>query len=290
MGWDDDIVLTETVVWSCTACAILVGDIANQIYELRSMRPRRARIVAAASPWRRSRYDYLSPSPWPGMIRPSSRGALLRAGDSVAIFRDAREKFLDAASFGQSSFYFQHHRMACVDEIRSGNFIETLQRIAELNSAVRILVKFKRSRYVAEIRSAIEKRIIGLFGFQTGQSEERAAGMFVVSECCNSRRRVHNGPNAIERRQRVKRGCSVHAIERIAAAQNQHRPHSKNSAQRRPSLCNPVDARPGQRLFRGQAPMNGWMGRELSANLAHYVVDTTAPRYRVNLPWQGCAF
>jgi hypothetical protein len=50
MGWDDDPVLVETVVWSCTACAILVGDIANQIYELRSMRPRRVRIPAAAQP------------------------------------------------------------------------------------------------------------------------------------------------------------------------------------------------------------------------------------------------
>jgi hypothetical protein len=50
MGWDDDIVLTETVVWSCTACAILVGDIANQIYELRSMRPRRARMPASVQP------------------------------------------------------------------------------------------------------------------------------------------------------------------------------------------------------------------------------------------------
>ena len=50
MGWDDDPVIVETVVWSCTASAILLGDIANQIYELRSMRPRRARIPAAAQP------------------------------------------------------------------------------------------------------------------------------------------------------------------------------------------------------------------------------------------------
>jgi hypothetical protein len=49
MGWDDDPVIVETVVWSCTASAILIGDIANQIYELRSMRPRRARIPAAAA-------------------------------------------------------------------------------------------------------------------------------------------------------------------------------------------------------------------------------------------------
>src|SRR5947207_15048513 len=47
MGWDNDPVIVETVVWSCTASAILIGDIANQIYELRSMRPRRARIPAA---------------------------------------------------------------------------------------------------------------------------------------------------------------------------------------------------------------------------------------------------
>ena len=47
MGWDDDPVIVETVVWSCTACAILIGDVANQIYELRSMRPRRARMPAA---------------------------------------------------------------------------------------------------------------------------------------------------------------------------------------------------------------------------------------------------
>jgi hypothetical protein len=54
MGWDQDPVIVETVVWSCTASVILIGDIANQIYELRSMRPRRARIPAA-QPWRRSR-------------------------------------------------------------------------------------------------------------------------------------------------------------------------------------------------------------------------------------------
>src|SRR5258706_4342835 len=50
MGWDNDPVIVETVVWSCTASAILLGDIANQIYELRSMRPRRARMPAAAQP------------------------------------------------------------------------------------------------------------------------------------------------------------------------------------------------------------------------------------------------
>ena len=42
MGWDKDPVMLEIVVWSCTASAILVGDLANQVYELQSMRPRRA--------------------------------------------------------------------------------------------------------------------------------------------------------------------------------------------------------------------------------------------------------
>ena len=32
----------ETVVWSCTASSLLVGDIANQIYERRSRLPLRA--------------------------------------------------------------------------------------------------------------------------------------------------------------------------------------------------------------------------------------------------------
>jgi len=50
MGWDDDPVLVETVVWSCTACAILIGDIANQIYELSLIRPRRAPRAAVAVP------------------------------------------------------------------------------------------------------------------------------------------------------------------------------------------------------------------------------------------------
>jgi len=42
MGWDQpmDPATLETVVWCFTATAILVGDIANQIYEIRSMRPR----------------------------------------------------------------------------------------------------------------------------------------------------------------------------------------------------------------------------------------------------------
>jgi len=42
-GWEQDPAMVETVVWSCTASAILVGDIANQIYELQSMRRRPAR-------------------------------------------------------------------------------------------------------------------------------------------------------------------------------------------------------------------------------------------------------
>jgi uncharacterized membrane protein len=42
-GWEKDPVIGETVVWSCTALAILIGDLANQVYELQSMRPRRAR-------------------------------------------------------------------------------------------------------------------------------------------------------------------------------------------------------------------------------------------------------
>jgi hypothetical protein len=46
-GWDQpstDPVIVETVVWCFTASSILVGDIANQIYELQSLRPRRARM------------------------------------------------------------------------------------------------------------------------------------------------------------------------------------------------------------------------------------------------------
>ena len=37
-GWGQDPVMVETVVWSCTACAILIGDLANQVYELQSLR------------------------------------------------------------------------------------------------------------------------------------------------------------------------------------------------------------------------------------------------------------
>jgi uncharacterized membrane protein len=52
MGWDRDVVMVETVVWACTASAILIGDLANQVYELRSMRRRPSmgplvRVVAA---------------------------------------------------------------------------------------------------------------------------------------------------------------------------------------------------------------------------------------------------
>jgi hypothetical protein len=38
-----DWTITETAVWSCLAFSVLVGDLANQWYELRSIRPRRAR-------------------------------------------------------------------------------------------------------------------------------------------------------------------------------------------------------------------------------------------------------
>ena len=48
MGWDNDPVALETTVWTCTALAVLIGDIANQIYELRIMRPRRMAASAAA--------------------------------------------------------------------------------------------------------------------------------------------------------------------------------------------------------------------------------------------------
>jgi hypothetical protein len=42
-GWENDPVIAETVVWSCTALAILIGDLVNQVYELQSMRPRYTR-------------------------------------------------------------------------------------------------------------------------------------------------------------------------------------------------------------------------------------------------------
>jgi len=43
-GWDRDPAMTELVVWCFTATAVLVGDIANQLYELHAMRPRTARM------------------------------------------------------------------------------------------------------------------------------------------------------------------------------------------------------------------------------------------------------
>jgi uncharacterized membrane protein len=45
MGWDKDPVMVETMVWTCVALAVLIGDIANQAYELRSMRPRPVRVA-----------------------------------------------------------------------------------------------------------------------------------------------------------------------------------------------------------------------------------------------------
>jgi hypothetical protein len=47
MGLDDDPVIGETVFWCCTASAILIGDLANQVYELQSTRPLRARAPIA---------------------------------------------------------------------------------------------------------------------------------------------------------------------------------------------------------------------------------------------------
>ena len=45
---------TELVVWICVALSILIGDLANQWYELASARPRTARAqrteIAALSP------------------------------------------------------------------------------------------------------------------------------------------------------------------------------------------------------------------------------------------------
>jgi hypothetical protein len=46
IGWDQplDWAVLETVVWTCVAFSVLIGDIANQLYELRSMRSRPARV------------------------------------------------------------------------------------------------------------------------------------------------------------------------------------------------------------------------------------------------------
>lgn len=41
--------VTEIVVWSCVATGVLVGDLANQWYELQSTRARTARVPASAS-------------------------------------------------------------------------------------------------------------------------------------------------------------------------------------------------------------------------------------------------
>ena len=43
-----DWAIAETVVWACTAMALLVGDLANQVYELRTAKPQPARARAAA--------------------------------------------------------------------------------------------------------------------------------------------------------------------------------------------------------------------------------------------------
>jgi uncharacterized membrane protein len=43
MGWGQDPAMLEIVVWSCTASAILIGDLVNQVYELQSMRQRPGR-------------------------------------------------------------------------------------------------------------------------------------------------------------------------------------------------------------------------------------------------------
>ena len=40
----------ETVVWVCTACSVLIGDLANQVYELQSAAPRPALARAKAAP------------------------------------------------------------------------------------------------------------------------------------------------------------------------------------------------------------------------------------------------
>lgn len=48
-GWDQppNFEITETVVWVCVALAVLLGDLANQVYELQSGRLRPARPQAA---------------------------------------------------------------------------------------------------------------------------------------------------------------------------------------------------------------------------------------------------
>jgi uncharacterized membrane protein len=45
-GWDQplDYTILEPVLWVCLAFSVLAGDIANQVYELQSLRPRRSRM------------------------------------------------------------------------------------------------------------------------------------------------------------------------------------------------------------------------------------------------------
>jgi uncharacterized membrane protein len=53
-GWDQNVeqnaVIIETVVWCFTATSVLMGDIANQIYELQPTRSRRTRAQALPEP------------------------------------------------------------------------------------------------------------------------------------------------------------------------------------------------------------------------------------------------
>lgn len=46
-GWEQDPVIVETVVWSCTASAILIADIVLQVQDLLAMRSRRSRAPIA---------------------------------------------------------------------------------------------------------------------------------------------------------------------------------------------------------------------------------------------------
>jgi len=50
-GWDRPVnfATVEAVLWACLAFSVLLGDLANQWYELRSLRPRTARTQAAQS-------------------------------------------------------------------------------------------------------------------------------------------------------------------------------------------------------------------------------------------------
>jgi uncharacterized membrane protein len=49
-GWNEPFNwhIVEVVVWTCTACSVLIGDLANQVYELASARPRLVRAKAEA--------------------------------------------------------------------------------------------------------------------------------------------------------------------------------------------------------------------------------------------------